>query len=305
MTPHEIHGIRPPAGRSGPQRLLPIAGAVVVVLVMLAHIVGGAVLAHASLGSIPGNLGGALAVGLVAIVTLKLLLLLGCGAAGVVGGKRMLAHTSKAHSGMTTGKTIHGAHRYDLFVALLTLGRAGALRDRTIELARITPGEDVLDAGCGTGEIAMRAKVRTGPTGSVAGIDPAPEMIAMARQKAARAGLEIDYRVAAAEALPFADATFDVAVSSLMMHHLPEDLKPRALAEIGRVLNPGGHLVVVDFQRPSSRLGRLAPVWLLHRSENAEGLLELPALLNAAGFTAIETQDTGIGYLGCVRARLN
>jgi demethylmenaquinone methyltransferase/2-methoxy-6-polyprenyl-1,4-benzoquinol methylase/phosphoethanolamine N-methyltransferase len=206
---------------------------------------------------------------------------------------------------MTTGKTIHGARRYDLFVALLTLGRAGALRDRTIELARITPGEDVLDVGCGTGEIAMRAKVRTGPTGSVAGIDPAAEMIAMARQKAARAGLEIDYRVAAAEALPFADATFDVAVSSLMMHHLPEDLKPRALAEIGRVLNPGGHLVVVDFQRPSSRLGRLAPVWLLHRSENAEGLLELPALLNAAGFTAIETQDTGIGYLGCVRARLN
>ena len=181
MTPHEMHEIRPSAGRSGPQRLLPIAGVVVVVLVMLAHIVGGAVLAHASLGSIPGNLGGALAVGLVAIVTLKLLLLLGCGAAGVVGGKRMLAHTSKAHSGMTTGKTIHGARRYDLFVALLTLGRAGALRDRTIELARITPGEDVLDVGCGTGEIAMRAKVRTGPTGSVAGIDPAPEMIAMAR----------------------------------------------------------------------------------------------------------------------------
>jgi demethylmenaquinone methyltransferase/2-methoxy-6-polyprenyl-1,4-benzoquinol methylase/phosphoethanolamine N-methyltransferase len=275
------------------------------VLVVLAHLAGGAVLAHAGLGAIPGNLGGALAVGLVTIVTLKLLLLLGFGAARIVGGKRVSAHTCKAHSGMTTGKTIHGARRYDLFAALLMLGRAGALRDRTIELARIAHGDDVLDVGCGTGENAMRAKVRTRPSGSVAGIDPAPEMIAVARQKAAQAGLEIDYRVAAVEALPFADATYDVVVSSLMVHHLPEDLKPRALAEIRRVLKPGGRLIVVDFQQPSSRLGRLAPVWLLHRSvEDHSSLQELPALLTAAGFSEIEARDTGFGYLGCIHARV-
>jgi len=71
----------------------------------------------------------------------------------------MQAHTSGTHSGITTGKMIHRAGLYDLFVALLTVGRAGALRDRTIELAGIAPSDDVLEVGCGTGEIAMRAKV--------------------------------------------------------------------------------------------------------------------------------------------------
>jgi ubiquinone/menaquinone biosynthesis C-methylase UbiE len=200
---------------------------------------------------------------------------------------------------------IHRARRYDLFVALLTLGRAGALRDRTIALVGVAPGEDVLEVGCGTGEVTMRAKAGTGPTGSVAGIDPAPEMIAVARDKAAQAGVEIDYRVAAVEALPFLAATFDVVVSSLMLHHLPEDLKPRALAEIRRVLKPGGRLVVIDFKRPTSRLERLAPVWLLHRSvEEHSSLQQLPALLTAAGFSTIELRDTGVGYLGCVQARV-
>jgi ubiquinone/menaquinone biosynthesis C-methylase UbiE len=216
----------------------------------------------------------------------------------------MVDHTSTPDSVVTTGKTIHQARLYDLFGMLLTFGRGGALRERTIALARIVAGEDVLDVGCGTGEIAMRAKVHTGSQGSVTGIDPAPEMIAMARQKADRAGLPIDYRVAAVEAMPFAAASYDVVISSMMMHHLPDELKPRALAEIRRVLRPGSRLVVVDFQRPSTRLGRLAPVWLIHRWENVDGLSQLPALLRAAGFTAVDTPDTGIAYLGCVRARV-
>jgi ubiquinone/menaquinone biosynthesis C-methylase UbiE len=218
----------------------------------------------------------------------------------------MLAHKPRTHAGITTGTVIHRPRFYDACVALLTLGRARALRDRTIALAHLAPGEDVLDIGCGTGEVAMRAKARTGPTGSVAGIDPASEMIAVAREKAARAGLEIDYHVAAVEALPFAAATFGVAVSSLMMHHLPEELKPRALAEIRRVLKPGGRLVVGDLKRPTSRLGRLAPVWLLHRSaETHSSLQKLPELLAAAGFSAIESQDAGVGSLGCLEARVD
>ena len=216
----------------------------------------------------------------------------------------MFTQMAKSHSSITTGKTIRGARSYDLHVALMTLGRVRALRDRTIELARISPGEHVLDVGCGTGEVAMRAKARSGPTGSVTGIDPAPEMIAVARQKAARAGLDVDYRVAAVEALPFADACFDVVLSSLMMHHLPADLKPRALAEIRRVLKPDGRLVVVDFKQPTSRLGRLAPVWQLHRAAADHSVQDLAALLSKAGFTAIETGGAGAGYLGYVHARV-
>jgi demethylmenaquinone methyltransferase/2-methoxy-6-polyprenyl-1,4-benzoquinol methylase/phosphoethanolamine N-methyltransferase len=177
------------------------------------------------------------------------------------------------------------------------------MRKQTIALAHLVPGERVVEVGCGTGEIAVRAKARTGPTGSVAGIDPSPEMIAVARQKAARANLDIDYRVAGAEALPFPDATFDVVLSSLMMHHLPEDLKPRALAEIRRVLKPSGRLLVVDFTEPTSRLGRLQPVWLVHRRLPSD-VRDLPELLESAGFAAVEAGPTGFGFLGYVQGRV-
>jgi demethylmenaquinone methyltransferase/2-methoxy-6-polyprenyl-1,4-benzoquinol methylase/phosphoethanolamine N-methyltransferase len=283
----------------------------VVVAAVLAHLGGGAALMHVGLpsllaylgvGAAQANLAGALLVAVVVIGTIKVMHVVVVRGTGMFGSSGTVAHRSTAHSDITARRTIQRARLFDLFVALLTLGRGRALRERTIKLARIAPGERVLDVGCGTGEIAMRARVRTGATGAVAGIDPAPEMIAVARQKADRAGLDIDYRVAAVEALPFGAATFDVVLSSLMMHHLPQDLKPGALAEIRRVLKPGGRLFVVDFQRPTSPLGRLAPVWLLHRSA-ADGLPELPTLLEAAGFAALETQDTGIGYLGSVRAR--
>ena len=176
------------------------------------------------------------------------------------------------------------------------------MRERTIALAGIAPGEQVLEVGCGTGEIAMRAKARTGPTGSVAGIDTSAEMITVAREKAARGNLDIDYRVAGVEALPFADATFDVVLSSLMMHHLPEDLKARALAEIRWVLKPGGRLLIVDFTEPTSRLDRLQPVWLVHRRLPSD-VRDLPGLLEAAGFASIEAGPTGFGYLGYVQGR--
>jgi len=215
---------------------------------------------------------------------------------------RRLRQPPKEEREITTGKTIHRARLYDLLGAILMLGRGPAMRGRTIALAHLVPGERVLEVGCGTGEIALRAKARTGPRGFVAGIDPSPEMIAVARRKAARTNLDIDYRVAGVEALPFTDATFDAVLSSLMMHHLPEDLKPRALAEIRRVLRAGGRLLVVDFKEPMSRLGRLEPVWLVHRRLPSD-VRDLPGLLEAAGFAAVEAGPTGFGYLGFVQGR--
>jgi len=81
--------------------------------------------------------------------------------------------------------------------------------------------------------------VRRRAVDRVYGIDAVPAMIAVARRKANQAGRAIDYQVAAVEALPFPDAISDVVVSSLMMHHLPDDLKGRGLAMIRRVLKPG------------------------------------------------------------------
>ncbi|HLF89684.1 MAG TPA: methyltransferase domain-containing protein, partial [Anaerolineales bacterium] len=120
----------------------------------------------------------------------------------------------------------------------MTLGHIRRLRTLTVDQALLQPGETLLDVGCGTGGVTIPAKIQLGENGSAAGIDPAPDMIAVARRKAQRAGIEIDFRVGVIESLPFPDETFDVVTSSLMMHHLPQHLQVRGLAEIWRALKP-------------------------------------------------------------------
>lgn len=199
----------------------------------------------------------------------------------------------------TQGRLIRWARQYDRLVNLLALGRARQLRSMTVDLARIVPGEAVLDVGCGTGDLTLAVKARTGPAGRVAGIDASPEMIAVARRKAAHAQSEIDFRVSAVEALPFPEASFDVVVSSLMMHHLPHAVKRQGLSEIRRVLKPGGRLVIVDAKRPTTIVGRVLAGLSLHAALR-EGAQDLPPLLQAAGFTRVQSGDTAWRMLGLV-----
>src|SRR5262245_35483210 len=164
----------------------------------------------------------------------------------------MMAHHSHSveQPAQTEGTLIRWAPYYDFAVTLTTLGHARLLRRVTVDQALIKPGDHVLDVGCGTGEVTLLAKTRA-KDGKVYGIDPAPEMIAVARKKAAHKRLEIDFRVGMIESLPFPDSSIDVVISSLMMHHLPDELKVRGLAEVYRVLKPGGRLLIADFMRPT------------------------------------------------------
>jgi demethylmenaquinone methyltransferase/2-methoxy-6-polyprenyl-1,4-benzoquinol methylase/phosphoethanolamine N-methyltransferase len=203
---------------------------------------------------------------------------------------------------MTAGRVLHWARAYDLFGNVLTLGRAAAMREQTVALAELRPGERVLEVGCGTGEVAQRAGQRVGPDGQVSGIDPSANMIDVARKKAARAGLDIDYRVGAIEALPYSDAIFDVVLSSLMMHHLPDDLKSGGLAEVRRVLKPGGRLLIVDFKRPRNWFSQLAMRLLLH-AHLGRGFERLAATVAAAGFTDVRSGATRFDFLGFVAAK--
>jgi ubiquinone/menaquinone biosynthesis C-methylase UbiE len=210
---------------------------------------------------------------------------------------------------VTTGRTIAWARYYDAVVAILTRGRARAMREATVDLAAIALGEAVLDVGCGTGAVAMTARRRLGPAGNVYGIDASPQMIAVARRKAQRADLVIDYRVAAVEALPFPDRTFDVVISSLMMHHLPHDLQRTALAEMHRVLKPGGRLVVVDLKPTTKQRGHLALPLLVHRhthdsAHSPHHAHDPSTLLQAAGFVEVEGGETEFSFLGFVRGRV-
>lgn len=202
---------------------------------------------------------------------------------------------------MTAGHVLHWARAYDLFGEIVTLGRASAMREQTLELAGLRPGERVLEVGCGTGEVAQRARVRVGPHGQVSGVDPSAQMIDVARNKAARAGLDIDYGIGAIEALPYPDASFDVVLSSLMMHHLPGDLKSTGLVEVRRVLKPGGRLLIVDFKRPRRWWSQLAMRLVLH-GHLGRGFEHLPAIVAEAGFRDVTTRPTNFDFLGVVSA---
>jgi len=216
----------------------------------------------------------------------------------------MHTHTHGPESpAQTEGRLIRWASLYDGLVNIMTLGHARRLRDLTVRNALLQSGENVLDVGCGTGGVTIPAKLRVGKNGRAAGIDPAPEMIAVARRKASRAGLEIDFRVGVIESLPFRDATFDAVTSSLMMHHLPEHLQAKGLAEIKRVLKPGGRLLIADVMHPGpSFLERLTSLILHHGHTTQFGIEDLLDLLKKAGFIKIKQLDDHLLGIGFIRA---
>ena len=150
----------------------------------------------------------------------------------------------------TEGIVLRSPWFYDLLMKIITLGGEGRFRRRIVTAAQLKAGQRVLDVGCGTGTLALAAAVEVGPEGRVQGIDPAPEMIARARAKAAKAGQGVEFEVGVIEALPFPDRSMDVVLSTLVFHHLPEHLQRSGLAEILRVLAPGGRMVLVDFGNP-------------------------------------------------------
>jgi ubiquinone/menaquinone biosynthesis C-methylase UbiE len=200
------------------------------------------------------------------------------------------------------GSESHWARLYDLGTTFLSFGRASVLRRRTVELAGIAPGERILDVGCGPGRLAILAGTLAGPAGEAFGIDPAPEMIALARRNAARAGVGVRFDVGMIEALPYPADRFDVVLSSLMLHHLPDELKRRGFAEVRRVLKPAGRFVAVDFgATPGEGLGHvLCALGLRKGWDHADRLRQM---LREAAFHAVEMGPTGYRGLAFVRAR--
>lgn len=202
----------------------------------------------------------------------------------------------------TEGKLIRWAGQYDLFVQIMTRGRETALRENMIAMAGVTAGTAVLDVGCGTGSLTRQAKIAAGSSGRVCGIDAAPEMIEVARSKAAQKRLDVEFQVGVIEALPFLDATFDLILSSLMFHHLPGDLKRRGLIEMRRVLKPGGRIAIFDLRVPKRPKQIFSLATLAHLA-NETGVDELLSLVQQSGFPGAEIRTMRWDVLGCISSQ--
>jgi SAM-dependent methyltransferase len=177
---------------------------------------------------------------------------------------------------------------YDLLTRVLGMPRAyGSLIDQ----AELADGLSVLEVGCGTGNVITRV-ARARPRVKAVGCDPDARALARARKKArGLAGITFDRGYV--QELPYGDGEFDRVLSSMMWHHLDEDVKVQAAQEIFRVLRPGGSLHLVDIGGDTGADdGLLAR--RTRKSPHAAGNLgdAIPRRLRDAGFdcTQVETQ---------------
>ncbi len=157
-----------------------------------------------------------------------------------------------------------------------------------VQQANIQPGQRVLDLGCGTATLTIMIQ-QAYPDAEVVGLDGDPDILGLARRKAARAGVTIRLEHGMAFQLPYPDQSFDRVVSSLVFHHLASVDKRRTFAEVFRVLRPGGELHIVDFGKPHTTYGRfIAPLAgrLEQAADNVNGFL--PGMMRDAGFAQVE-----------------
>ncbi|MBG0564375.1 class I SAM-dependent methyltransferase [Actinoplanes aureus] len=181
-----------------------------------------------------------------------------------------------------------------LYDPLTRLWGVPKVHEELLDRADVRPGQDVLDIGCGTGNLLIALAERASGV-HLNGIDPDPAGLRRARRKARRAGAKIEFKQAYAGSLPFPDASLDRVLSSFMLHHLGEEETARAMGEIKRVLRPGGQLHIVDVSGVAKSGRRLA-----RRHPHLVG--DLPArvlgTLRAAGFSEVTENGRGSGRFG-------
>ena len=196
---------------------------------------------------------------------------------------------------------------YDPIVAMTT--REQVFRKSLLEQARVKPGSQILDLGCGTGTFAVMLKNRY-PDTKVTGLDCDPDILFLAQKKAMTAGVDILFDESLSYSTPYAEGAFDSVFSSLFFHHLGSVEKLRTIWEVFRVLKPGGQFHVCDWGRPSSLISKImfTGVRFLDGFEvtrdNVEG--RLPSFISKVGFVGLHDLshiETMLGTLDLFSAK--
>jgi len=208
------------------------------------------------------------------------------------------------------------APKYDLMNDLMSLGLHRAWKAYAVAVADVRAGQQVLDIAGGTGDLARAFAQRVGAGGCVVHTDINLAMLAQGRERLLDAGLVLPTLACDAERLPFADARFDLVSVTFGLRNMTH--KERALAEMCRVLKPGGRLLVLEFSQVAPplqplydwysfqvlpRLGR----WVAGDADSYRYLAEsirmhpdqatLKAMMKAAGFGHVDVHDLAAGVV--------
>ncbi|HLO28766.1 MAG TPA: methyltransferase domain-containing protein [Anaerolineales bacterium] len=156
----------------------------------------------------------------------------------------------------------------------------------------------ILDVGSGTGTMLAIIK-QAHPSAEVVGLDGDPQILEIARAKARELGVEIRFDQGMSFDLPYPNESFEVVLTSMMLHHLTRDDKQTTAQEMYRVLRPGGQLFGADFGEPRSSFGKaIRPLTRRFErvAENVDGFL--PVMFSQAGFK--NYTETGRYFFGSI-----
>jgi demethylmenaquinone methyltransferase/2-methoxy-6-polyprenyl-1,4-benzoquinol methylase len=177
-----------------------------------------------------------------------------------------------------------------------------AARQAGVQALNLKDGEAVLELGFGTGNEVLDVAALVGKTGRVAGIDISSGMLAVANRKLteARPAAPVELRVGDARVLPYRDGEFDAVYTSFTLELFPPDEIPVVLAEVRRVLKPGGRIAVVSMAtvRPGHHTSLLerAYVWMHRHFPHLVDCrpIDTEGIVSAAGFRVATVQDLEI-----------
>jgi demethylmenaquinone methyltransferase/2-methoxy-6-polyprenyl-1,4-benzoquinol methylase len=155
------------------------------------------------------------------------------------------------------------AHGYDKANDAMTFGMAHRWRKKLVEWSSAEAGQRVLDCATGTGDLAIEFKYAVGPQGEVIGTDFCSKMLEMAPAKALAKGLDISFQLADAMSLPFTDNRFDISSMAYGIRNISQPEK--AIAEMARVVKPGGRVMILETgDAPESSLKRAYEFYFKH-----------------------------------------